>query len=667
MFQRFIYLVLAGLLAGLAPLPSRAQGPSDARPSVEAFYAPNDIEQAAMSPSGRWLAITTTLGNRRVGLVIFDLQEWKVQGKPVSFADGDIDDCHWVNDDRLVFTITDRSRGGGDQRWWPGLFSVKRDGTELRNLVRLQRDFVVGSRTIGREALAFNHELIHVPAGGGDEVIVGEWKYDDSGDIQGVLAKRLDIVTGRATSQSFGAPAHVVRWLFDSSGEPRALVTRYRGRSAIHWRGPKEDSWRQLVEADAYKLPYQAHSIDSEGGLFVTQTDPRTGVAVLKRFDFAAGRPADEALVSAPGFDFQGRIVSETQGSRALGVRLVTDAETTVWWDKSLAALQKSVDQELPGLVNRLTCRHCGEAQMSVIVRSFSDREPGQIAFHDPATSTWRLVGQVRKGIDARQMGSTLFERIKARDGLELPLWITQPAGKSAGPRPAVVLVHGGPWVRGRHWQWDANAQFLASRGYLVIEPEFRGSRGYGEPFFRAGWRQWGRAMQDDVADALAWAVGKGLADPSRVCIAGAGYGGYATLMGLARQPELFRCGAAWLAVSDPRLLFEWRYGFFQWDEFRLVDLPVLIGDPKADAEMLDSVTPVLLARRMKAPLLLAYGGNDARVPLAHGERMRQALIDAGNPPQWVLYPDEGHGWYKFENRVDFAKKLEAFLAAQLQ
>src|SRR5262249_33506883 len=134
-------------------------------------------------------------------------------------------------------------------------------------------------------------------------------------------------------------------------------------------------------------------------------------------------------------------------------------------------------------------------------------------------------------------------------------VWLTLPPGLPAGqPAPAVVLVHGGPWVRGGHWHWDPMAQFLASRGYLVIAPDFRGSTGYGHEHFRAGWKQWGLAMQDDVAAALLWAQKQGLAD-RRACIAGASYGGYATLMGLARHPELYRCGIAWVGVTDLMLL----------------------------------------------------------------------------------------------------------------
>jgi dipeptidyl aminopeptidase/acylaminoacyl peptidase len=263
------------------------------------------------------------------------------------------------------------------------------------------------------------------------------------------------------------------------------------------------------------------------------------------------------------------------------------------------------------------------------------------------------------------------FERFRARDGLEIPVWVTRPVGTDGrplpGPLPTVVLVHGGPWVRGSHWAWHAEAQFLASRGYLVVEPEFRGSEGYGRALFRAGLRQWGRAMQDDLVDALAWAAQRGWADAGRACIAGASYGGYATLMGLIRHPETWRCGVAWVAVTDPRLLFRWSYVSDVNDEARGYTYPQLIGDPEADRAMLEEVTPVLHAARLRSPLMLAFGGRDARVPIEHGRRLHQALRAAGRTPaEYVVYEDEGHGWFLLENQLDFARRLERFLAEQL-
>jgi dipeptidyl aminopeptidase/acylaminoacyl peptidase len=258
--------------------------------------------------------------------------------------------------------------------------------------------------------------------------------------------------------------------------------------------------------------------------------------------------------------------------------------------------------------------------------------------------------------------------RIKARDGMEIPVWITRPQEVKPGhPAPAVVLVHGGPWVRQGHWRWDPMAQFLASRGYLVIEPEFRGSTGYGDKLYRAGYRQWGRAMQDDVSDALHWAQQQGLAT-NQACIMGASYGGYSTLMGLINDPDLYRCGVAWVALADLDLYLKgsWRIDDDISDLSRRYRLPELVGDTGKDAAMLAAVNPLLHADKLQKPLLLAYGGYDRRVPPVNGERLRDALIKAGNPPEYVVYEKEGHGFLEPANRIDFAKRVEAFLAKHL-
>ena len=659
-------LGLTGQVRAQAEVAATATARAAAPLPAELFYRQPDIQDARLSPSGRWLALTTQVSKGRTGLVVIDLQTGKPMSAPANYSDGDVDDFFWVNDDRLVYDLTDRQRGGGDQRWWPGLYSVSRDGSDFRLLVNGSGTSVNDSRVReSQRPLDHHHTLLHVPAGNGQEVIVGKQVLNGSYEVEAVVPLRVNVITGRARSMNTDAPGGVVDWLFSPEGEPRVAIARRGARSAVYWRGPGEDRWRQLYDGDRYEQPFQPRHVDSRSQLYVTQA-LASGDIVLKRFDFERGEPEAEPMVSTPGFDFRGYLVTESRGARALGVRVELDAETTHWFDARLKALQAEAERRLPGRVVRLSCRRCEADDMTVLVRAYSDRDPGQLWVHTLADGQWRKVGEVRLGVDARRMASTDFERVPTRDGHRMPLWITRPP-QVAGPLPTVVLVHGGPWVRGRTWGWDADAQFLASRGYLVLEPEFRGSRGYGYDWYRAGWKQWGRAMQDDVADALAWAVKAGQADPQRVCIAGASYGGYATLMGLVRHPELYRCGVAWVAVTDPRLMFQWRYGTDQADSVREVDYPRLIGDPVADAAMIDSVSPVLQASRIRSPVFLAFGREDRRVLPVHGQRMRQALIDEGRPPEWVEYSDEGHGWYKLENQLDFAARLEAFLARHLK
>jgi len=268
-------------------------------------------------------------------------------------------------------------------------------------------------------------------------------------------------------------------------------------------------------------------------------------------------------------------------------------------------------------------------------------------------------------GVKPAQMGERNFFRIQARDGLSIPLYVTLPPGRSTGPLPTIVFVHGGPWVRGVTWEWSGEAQFLASRGYAVLEPEFRGSLGYGFKLFEAGWRQWGLAMQDDLADAAKWAIDKGIADPKRIGIGGASYGGYATLMGLIKNPELFRCGFEWVGVTDIDLMYSLARSDMS-DEVRTYEFPRIVGDRYKDADQLRETSPLANASRLSQPLLMASGGLDRRVPREHGIKFRDAVSATNRNVEWIEYPDEGHGWYKDDDNIDFWNRVERFLQENL-
>ncbi len=644
-----------------------AAGPAQALPGAEAFFGRAAVESASLSPSGRWLAVRTAPEKSRVGLFVFDLSTMKPHAQAASFADADIGNAYWVNDETLVFDLRDDQRGGADQTFLPGLYSVNKDGKGQRLLIDIGYGFLREARAAGREPLSARHELLHIPKGGGNEVIVGDYPEPARDGQRGyVNAKRLDVTTGISTNLARGAPDNVRWWMFDSSGKPRLVYTSQGERGAYHWRERDDGPWRVLVEFERLSEPWSPRYVDTTGALFVTVSGGTDGTSELRKFDFATGKPEAQPLVRTPGFDFSGSIVSETQGDLALGVRVTTDAETTVWFQPQLQALQKAADERLPGHINRITCRRCLQDDIVAVVYSWNDRDPGQYWIYRGADKSWRKLADVRPAIDPRRMATTDMARVRTRDGLEIPVWVTRPPGPASPARAGVILVHGGPWVRGRSWQWKSDAQFLASRGYVVIEPEFRGSKGYGQRLFRAGWRQWGQAMQDDLVDALGWAVGKGWVDKDRVCIAGASYGGYATLMGLVRHPDSFRCGVAWAAVTDPRLMFKWSYNYNLLDDARAFDLPKLLGDPDTDVAMLEANAPVLQASRIRAPVMLAVGRLDRRVPLEHGERMRAALTAAGRPPEWVAYDDEGHGFFKVENRIDFMRRVDTFLAKNL-
>jgi dipeptidyl aminopeptidase/acylaminoacyl peptidase len=689
---------LLALLLSLSCTPGLAQTaePSSAPPvaaqeaarmaapvPVENFFRHPDVLDAQLSPSGKLLALTSAVGAKRVSLVVLDLDTPGKVNRVAQFTDMDVVRFNWVNDKRLIFSVADLETGSGEGRYTaPGLFSVDAQGQELRRLVALRPGaFVNEGARFSREALPWNHVLLHVPQRQAradaavdadehtDDVIIGELVWSSARELSSVVPKWLNTRTGRTRFMDLQAPRSTQGWLFDSRGEARVAVSQDKGRRVVHWRGPGQTEWQQLSDDEALRPSFTPNHVDDAGNLYVTHRKGPEGLSVLSRYDFERRAPATEPWVTVEGFDFTGSVLTARLGEAASGVRVEADAETTVWFDDQMKRFQQQADERLPGGVNRVSCRRCGQPDMVALVRQFADRDPGHLWLYSASTGQWRPVSPVLRGIQRQQMATVDLQRIKARDGRDLPVWLTLPQGRKAGsPGPAVVLVHGGPWVRGGHWRWSAMEQFLASRGYLVISPDFRGSRGYGQAHFEAGWKQWGQAMQDDVADAVLWAQAQGLAD-KRVCIAGASYGGYATLMGLVRHPELYRCGVAWVAVTDPFLVLEgsWWVRDDTSDSDRRYTLPQLVGDANKDADMLISVSPVAQAHKIRAPLLLGFGEADLRVPLAHGKRLREALQKVGRDPQWVTYPDEGHSWRLPQTRTDFARRMEIFLSEHLK
>jgi dipeptidyl aminopeptidase/acylaminoacyl peptidase len=461
-----------------------------------------------------------------------------------------------------------------------------------------------------------------------------------------------------------GQPANVTRWLLDSDSRPRIAVSETKGRCIVWYRAGDAADWSEISNKDCFKeARFQPVFFDSRNTLFV-----RAGYkdrSALFEYDLNKRELARQPFVDIEGFDFNGSIEQDYVARKILGVHLLADAAGTEWLDPAMKAIQQKVNTLLPQTVNHITCGADCANPPAVLVLALSDRQPPSYYVYAPGSGNIIGLGSSHPDIKAAQMGRRDFYRFAARDGLQIPVYVTSPPGKPTGKLPTVLLVHGGPYVRGGSWEWDAEAQFLASRGYLVLQPEFRGSTGFGYEHFRAGWKQWGRAMQDDLADTVLWATGKGWTDPNRVAIMGASYGGYATLMGLIRDPGLFRCGVEWSGVTDLDLMLNAVQSDLSEDA-RHYDLRTLVGDPEADAAQFAESSPLKRAAQLKQPLLMAHGGQDRRVPIVHATRFRSAVTEQNRNVESVVYADEGHGWRLEATRIDFWKRVDAFLARNL-
>lgn len=663
-FRTALALMLALLSAGATAQPAKAD--SARALTVESFFTPSPIQGMKLSPSGRRVALRDLGPEGRTQLKVIDLEGKEQPLIIAAFSRLDVGSVSWVNEDWLIFRTFDEVTKDS-QRYGPGLISVKRDGTRARELI--MKKYGKGFRNSGaKTGLEPNHGMIGFGAPGSSEIVLEEYIYDATySDVIATNPLVMDVSTGAVRSLLKGLPrppGKVKGWLIDNLGQARLGYGQEGPNTIIYWADPKTLEWRKIAEFETLRAPFSPEYIDEKDQLFVSVVSSKTGLSEIRKFDFATGKPMEEAIVALPGFDAENVSAIQDRGSNTVhGLRLLTDASSVAWMSPLMRKIQDRIDGMLPTRLNVVSCAPCA-TPTNVLVASYSDTTPGDYFIYNVPTDKLERVAEVRPSHRADLMANKELYRTKARDGADLPVWVTR--SESATARPAVVLVHGGPWVRGGAWEYDAQAQFLASRGYVVIEPEFRGSTGFGDKHYRAGWKQWGQSMQDDVADALKFAVDKGWADPKKVCIAGASYGGYATLMGLARHPDLYKCGVAWVAVTDPRLMFSVHWSDIS-DNSKKYSMPQLIGDPEKDADMLKANAPIELVAKINAPVLLAYGAKDVRVPIVHGEKMRDAMTQQGNKPEWVVYDDEAHGFSRTPNLVDFWSRVERFLDQHLK
>jgi dipeptidyl aminopeptidase/acylaminoacyl peptidase len=633
-----------------------------APPSIETFFANSTFAGAKLSPSGRYLATLAAAPGGRDHLSVIDLTTRKATVVAGNAA-ADVGHFAWVNDERLLFDVSDKKRAEGDIIYAPGLFAVNRDGSGFLQLAR-QNDFAsaeTGSHITAKDPLPWHtYMLEQAGAQDSDSVYVEDAKFVNH-ELRQTDLVRVNTVTGKTSSVPSPA-GQVGSWLLDFQGEPRIATGSTKDKTIIYYRDPATSQWRTLASFSLTdgKDAIAPLGFAPDGTLFVAARAGKDTMSMYK-FDLAAGKVNPEPLVVTDGYDFSGDLI--TGRGKVLGVRFQTDAASSGWFDRDMQSVQQAVDKKLPGL-NNLISVPARPTEPWVLVRSFSDVSPTAYEIYNTSTGEMVLVGQSHAQVDSKQMGHQQSVRFKARDGLPIPALLTLPRAGTGKNLPLVVLVHGGPFVRGNTWGWNPQSQFLASRGYAVLEPEFRGGLGLGERHFRAGWKQWGLAMQDDVADAARWAIAQGIADPKRICIAGASYGGYATLMGLVNDPDLFRCGIDWVGVTDINLLFNdtWYASSDASDEWKKYGMPVLIGDQTADAARFKATSPLEQAARIRQPLLLAYGGSDRRVPIFHGRKFYSAVKSTNPLVEWVEYPEEGHGWRLEKNRYDFWSRVEKFL-----
>lgn len=650
-------------LATVIGLGSTAYAPGceAAVPPLSVYFSKPAIGAVALSPSGNTLAITVLGSRGRMELAVADLNQKPFKLKVAGWLpDYDIGAVQWVNDKRLVFQAFDSQ--AGEWAHSSGLWAVDADGQNGQILIDPKwGGFRLLHVTKANNVLGGEWSLAGLPMDGSDDVLVTESNWASGGRFQSLALARLNTRRPSPVRLSSGAPEGARGWIVDDASTPRWVGTLVGDKRGIFRR--EGDAWEPVASFDALVSDGWRPRFLINDQLFVSNPNGPSAESQLALFNPKTNRPESEPVLAATGFDVgdSARPMYDRAHKELLGWRYVLDTTYTKWINPLMNAQQERIDKAIPYHTNVIDCGNCLDARRW-LVTSLSDREPPVFSLYEVATGSLQPLGSQFPDFDARTSGERTFHRIKARDGADLPVYVTHPAQRSSTPAPVVVYVHGGPASR-VNLNFSMVPQFLASRGYLVIEPEFRGSVGYGGKHELAGWREWGLAMQDDLQDALQWVVQQRMADPARACIMGASYGGYAALMGPVRNPASYRCAISMVGVTDlPELLGEIR---FPWDSgnLRPIAQDLSIGNPKKDEARLKQTSPVYRAGEIKIPVLAAWGVDDQRVPVEQGRRFRAAAAKAGVDLDYVEYAGEGHSWLKPETSIDFFGRVEKLLA----
>lgn len=612
--------------------------------SVEVFFQKAEFLNPKLSRDGKFVAFLARAGEM-LNLFVLDLEARRVQ-QLSNFDQYDVGNFAWVGERRLVFGISEESYGVG------GAYAIDADGKRFRTL----SDNLQTQRNANKGSLQWGFLEIQALAAEPSDHVLMEI-FDTNKNLGEPDVFRVNTITGKR-SLVFDNPGDLYGWLPDHTGQVR-IALRLKGyRQIVLHREKDFEPWEQLAEFDVRDGEFNPVAFTHDGqGLWVLRADG-TDTYGLAKYDLKT-RTFSPSVFSDEKYDVAD-LTSLRWTRNIVGASVVRERYTEKWLSTELDELIGRVRKTFPG---HICWVQSASADMKIVIIGIeSAQDPGRYFIYEHSKGTLEMLGVVRPEIIPELMAQMTPFRFNSRDGLEIEGYVVRPPQSDGRRLPMIVNPHGGPWARDV-WGWDTEAQFLASRGYAVLKVNFRGSTGYGRKFFTAGIRQWGLKMQDDITDAVNWAIEKGIADPDRIAIYGASYGGYAAMAGLVFTPELYRCGINYVGVTDVQLLFS---TVPREDRFRLLYRAHLVGDPKSDAELLMRISPVNHIEKLRAPVMLAYGFRDSRVDIKHARKLIAELKRLNKSHEAMIADNEGHGFFRPKNVIAYYTRMEAFLARNM-
>jgi dienelactone hydrolase len=612
-------LVLAGVSAPAAM----------AAPSVDDLLRRAQTDIFTMSPTGQYIAATSRVDDRMM-MAIVD----RATLKPVRIFDPDergaVNAVEWSSAERLLLTTSVRDEILEQEFFRPFVVAINADGTRKR---------------------AIRFSIIDTLADDDDHVLVADCGQET---LKGCIPyARLTEVDGSGVGPKIvDAPAPNASLMSDSRGTVRLAWAWDDADNARLWR-LNGKAWEPVNDEATSGIESVPIGVSRDGRHAFLRSEQRSGPDVLERLDLQTGKR--DVLLSDPLLD-PAYIVWSVDGIEPIGAAYGLGVPRARFWDPDHpdARLLRKLEAAFPEDAVRFGSGSRDGAH--AVVHVSSDRDPGSYYLLKREGLRLDLAARMRPWLDVDELARSTPIEFQARDGTKLHGYLTLPL-RAPAPPPLVVMPHGGPFGVRDSWGFDEEVQILASRGYAVLRVNFRGSAGFGRAFMEAGYRQWGRRMQEDVIDATRWAQASGKVDAGRACIWGASYGGYVSLMAAVQTPEQYRCVIASAALSDLNL--QWKWGDTHRSRYGRNFLDRAMG---SDPKELFAYSPVNHVANIRSPLMVVHGVFDERVSFAHVRALRAALDRAGIPYEGYFPTDELHGIQGDKNRREYYGRVLAFL-----
>ena len=597
--------------------------------SMEDFFKNPETAAYAVSPDGTKLAFAKPW-EHRMNVYIRDIESGQ-EKRITSASERDIAGFFWKGSERIVYAQDNQ----GDENFH--VYIVNINNNEARDLTPFEN---VRAGVLDDLEEDPAHMLIEM--------------NKDNPEVFDIYRCVLD--TGELIKIGEN-PGNITGWMTDHAGKLRAAVATDGVNETLLYKADESEDFHELITTN-FKETFVPLMFDYDNKLMYVESNLSRDKSALYTFNPDSNKILD-LVFEHPEVDLGG-ILSSKKRKIITGVTYTTDKGHYYFFDDNRAELQRELEKFFPE--HEVAVTDMDDAERIVILRSYSDKTRGAYYLYDRRDNSINKLAELSPWLKEEQMAAMQPITFKSRDSEDIHGYLTLPVGVEAKNLPLVIIPHGGPSARDV-WGFDSEAQFIANRGAAVLQVNFRGSTGYGKKFQQAGFKQWGRRMQDDLTDGVKWAIARGIADAKRVAIYGGSYGGYAALAGAAFTPDLYACAVSYVGPSNIFTLLESIPAY--WKPMLEMEYEE-IGDPVKDKELLEAVSPVFHAENIKIPLLVAQGANDPRVNKAESDQIVEAVRKAGKEVVYIVKDNEGHGFQNEENRFDFYRALEEFLSKHL-